>query len=60
MKIELNDKLKTKLNQLIQNKKEVEIQINDLIITVLDAKEIDYTNKNVTLNNDLSIQVEEK
>lgn len=60
MRVELNEKLKLKLKTLIDQQNEIKNQINELVVTILDSKEIDYNGKNVTLNDDLSIEVIQK
>ena len=58
--VELNPKNVEKLQALINNKIHAENLLNDFVTTVLDAKEIDYSQSNVSLiENNTKIKVEQ-
>ena len=54
MIVELNIKNVDKLKALIQQKNIAEQMLNDYITTILDTKEVDYTNKEVKISEDLT------
>lgn len=58
--VELNPNNIGKLQTLINNKIHAESLLNDFVTTVLDAKEIDYSQSNVSLiENNTKIKVEQ-
>ena len=54
MIVELNEKNVAKLKALVSQQKMVEQMLNDYIITILDTKEVDYTNKEVKVSEDFT------
>lgn len=54
MIVELNTKNVERLKALIQQKAVAEQMLNDYITTILDTKEVDYTNKEVKVSEDLT------
>lgn len=54
MIVELNEKNVAKLKALVSQQKMAEQMLNDYIITILDTKEVDYTNAEVKVSEDFT------
>jgi hypothetical protein len=53
MNIELNEKNQQRIKQLLAQRDQIMQALNDTIILILDAKDVDYTDKSVDLSEDL-------
>ena len=54
MNIELNEKNQQRIKQLLAQRDQVLQALNETIILILDAKDVDYTNKSVDLSDDVT------
>ena len=53
MEVELNEKLQTRLRNLLAQRQQIEAQLNNEINCILDAKEIE-ANGEITISEDLT------
>jgi hypothetical protein len=53
MNIELNEKNQQRIKALLAQRDQIMNALNETIILILDAKDVDYTDKSVDLSEDL-------
>lgn len=57
--IKLTEASKIRIATLIQNRSNIDNQINEMMVTILETKEIDIRNKTVSIKEDLTAIVVE-